>query len=262
MLGKLRNILNLIFINQCTMLKSRLFFVLTFACLFISSSCTTEQILNTTNTILNNGGTLTEGEAAGGLKEALVQGITKGVLKASKLDGFNANSLIRIPFPPDAIKVANTLRDIGLGKEVDKFVKTLNRGAEDAATAAKPIFVNAIKSLTIKDAFAILKNDNKQAATDFLKRTTESQLRAAFLPKMKASLDKVNATKYYTDLVNRYNKIPLVKKANPDLDDYATQLAIDGLFKLVAKEEQNIRKDPAARASALLKKVFAAQDQG
>jgi len=228
---------------------------------FISPSCTTDQIINTTNTILNSGGAaLTEGEVSGGLKEALVQGITKGVLNASKLDGFNANSLIKIPFPPDAIKVANTLRDIGLGKEVDKFVTTLNRGAEDAATAAKPIFVNAIKSLTIQDAFAILKNDNKQAATDFLKRTTESQLRAAFKPKMKASLDKVNATKYYADLVTRYNKIPLVKKANPDLDDYATQLAIDGLFKLVAQEEQNIRKDPAARASALLKKVFSAQD--
>lgn len=252
---------NLLFINLCAMLKTKFFFLLTFACLFISSSCTTEQILNTTNTVLGSGSAaLTEGEASGGLKEALIQGISKGVLNASKTDGFNANSLIRIPFPPDAIKVANTLRDIGLGKEVDKFVTTLNHGAEDAATAAKPIFVNAIKSLSIKDAFAILKNDNKQAATDFLRRTTESQLEAAFKPKMKASLDKVNATKYYTDLVNRYNKIPLVKKANPDLDDYATHLAIDGLFKLVATEEGNIRQNPAARASALLKKVFSAQD--
>ncbi|MGB0523172.1 MAG: DUF4197 domain-containing protein [Flammeovirgaceae bacterium] len=244
------------------MLKLRLICLLTVASLFITSSCTTEQILNTTNTILNSTGEPTEGEVSGGLKEALIQGISKGVLSASKQNGYNNNSLIKIPFPQDAIKVANTLRDIGLGKEVDKFVTTLNRGAEDAATAAKPIFINAIKSLTIQDAFAILKNDNKQAATDFLKRTTEAQLREAFMPKMSASLDKVNATKYYGDLVGKYNRLPTTfKKLNPDLNEYATQLAIDGLFKLVAQEEKNIRANPAARASALLKKVFGAQDQ-
>lgn len=245
------------------MIKLRLICVFTLVGLFMSTSCTTEQILNTTNTILSNPtGAPTEGEVSGGLKEALVQGISKGVLNASKLDGFNKNSLIKIPFPKDAMKVANTLRDIGLGGEVDKFITTLNRGAEDAATAAKPIFINAIKSLTIKDAFAILKNDNKHAATDFLKRTTEAQLKDAFMPKMKASLDKVNATKYYSDLVGKYNKLPTTfNKVNPNLDEYATQLAIDGLFKLVSQEEENIRANPAARASALLKKVFAAQDK-
>lgn len=244
------------------MIRLRIFCLLTLAGLFITTSCTTEQVLNTTNTILNGGtGALTEGEVSGGLKEALIQGISKGVLKASKSDGYNKNPLIKIPFPPDAIKVANTLRDIGLGKEVDKFITTLNRGAEDAATEAKPIFLNAIKSLTIQDAFAILKNDNKQAATDFLKRTTSDQLRTAFMPKMTASLEKVNATKYYRDLVGKYNKLPTTfKKLNPELDEYATQLAIDGLFKLVAKEENNIRANPGARASALLKKVFSAQD--
>ena len=245
------------------MMKKHIFSLLLVGFMLLSNACTTEQILTTTNTILGSGGgELTEGEAASGLKEALIQGITKGVLNASKTDGFNANSLIKIPFPPDAIKVSNTLRDLGLGKEVDKFVTTLNRGAEDAAQEAKPIFVNAIKSLTIKDAFNILKGDNKTAATDFLKRTTEAQLKTAFMPKMSASLDKVNATKYYSDLVTKYNNLPTTfKKVNPDLKDYATQLAIDGLFKLVAQEEQNIRKDPAARGTALLQKVFGAQDK-
>jgi len=242
------------------MIKVRLFCLLTIVGLMMTA-CTPEQLNSVTNTILNGGGELTEGEVSGGLKEALVQGISKGVMRASKQDGYNKNPLIKIPFPPDAVKVANTLRDIGLGKEVDKFITTLNRGAEDAATAAKPIFLNAIKSLTIQDAFAILKNDNKHAATDFLKRTTSAQLKEAFLPKMKASLDKVNATKHYSELVGKYNSLPTTfKKLNPDLDDYATDLAIEGLFKLVSKEEENIRANPGARASALLKKVFAAQD--
>ncbi|MFT5619495.1 MAG: hypothetical protein ACI85I_002741 [Arenicella sp.] len=243
------------------MKKMRLFNLLLIGVLFLSTACTSEQILSTTNTILTGGGVaLTEGEASQGLRQALIQGITKGVSSASAKGGFNSNSLIKIPFPPDAIKVANTLRDIGLGGEVDKFVTTLNEGAEDAATAAKPIFVSAIKQLTIQDAFNILKGDSKTAATDFLKRATSTQLKAAFLPKISASLDKVNATKSYTNLVNRYNKLPLVQKVNPDLKDYATELAMDGLFKLVAKEEQNIRANPMARGSELLKKVFSTQD--
>jgi hypothetical protein len=242
------------------MKKMRLFNLLLIGVFFLSTACTSEQILSTTNTILGGGGALTEGEVSQGLRQALIQGISKGVASASAEGGFNNNSLIKIPFPQDAIRVANTLRDLGLGKEVDKFVATLNQGAEDAATAAKPIFVNAIKQLTIQDAFNILKGDNKTAATDFLKRVTSAQLKEAFMPKMSASLDKVNATKYYTDLVNRYNKLPLVQKANPDLKDYATELAMDGLFKLVAQEEQNIRANPLARGSELLKKVFSAQD--
>ena len=242
------------------MRRKSIFSVLLVGFMLISNACTTEQILSTTNTILGSG-PLTEGEVSSGLKEALIQGISKGVLNASQTDGFNANSLIKIPFPPDAIKVANTLRDIGLGNEVDKFITTLNRGAEDAATAAKPIFVNAIKQLTIQDAFNILKGGNHTAATDFLRRTTEAQLEAAFKPKMSASLDKVNATKYYADLVGKYNSLPTTfKKLDPDLENYATQLAIDGLFKLVAQEEQNIRENPKARATALLQKVFSAQD--
>jgi hypothetical protein len=135
---------------------------------------------------------------------------------------------------------------------------TLNRGAEDAAKEAKPIFITAIKSMTIQDAWGILKgNDN--AATEYLKRTTSPQLKEKFKPVIQASLEKVNATRYYRDIVTRYNQIPMVAKVNPDLDDYATDRAIEGLFLMIAKEEKNIRDNPEARTTELLRRVFAAQ---
>lgn len=217
-------------------------------------ACSVQQINQTIDEYLK-GDKLTTEEVASGLKEALVQGITNGSSQASRKDGYFKNSLIKIPFPPDAIKVANTLRDLGLDRQVDRFIITLNRGAEDAAKGAKPIFVNAIKQMTIQDAWGILKGEN-DAATQYLKRTTSKPLYSSFKPVIKNSLEKVRATKYYGDLVKRYNQIPLVEKVNPDLDDYATNMAIDGLFKLVAIEEGKIRKDPLARTTALLKKVF------
>lgn len=217
-------------------------------------ACSVQQINQTIDEYLK-GDKLTTEEVASGLKEALVQGITNGSSQASRKDGYFKNSLIKIPFPPDAIKVANTLRDLGLDRQVDRFIMTLNRGAEDAAKGAKPIFVNAIKQMTIQDAWGILKGEN-DAATQYLKRTTSKPLYSSFKPVIKNSLEKVRATKYYGDLVKRYNQIPLVEKVNPDLDDYATNMAIDGLFKLVAIEEGKIRKDPLARTTALLKKVF------
>ncbi|GAA4304883.1 DUF4197 domain-containing protein [Nibribacter koreensis] len=201
------------------------------------------------------GGPLTQNEVAMGLREALSQGITKGANQAAQTDGYYKNSLIRIPFPQDVQRVEKTLRSIGLGSEVDKFVMTLNRGAEDAAKSAVPIFISAIKQLTFSDVWNILRGE-KDAATQFLKRTTTSQLTTAFRPVIKNSLDKVNATRYYADLVNRYNQIPLVQKANPDLEAYATQKAIDGLFTLVAQEEANIRENPIARTTELLRRVF------
>jgi hypothetical protein len=146
---------------------------------------------------------------------------------------------------------------MGFGSKVDEFVMTLNRGAEDAAKEAKPIFINAIKQMTIDDAFGILKGQ-PDAATQFLKRTTTGQLKEKFKPVIQNSLNKVSATKYYGDLVNTYNKIPLVEKVNPNLDDYATDLAIQGLFTMVAKEEKNIRENPVARTTDLLKRVFGA----
>lgn len=229
---------------------------------FILGACTSTQINQTLGGINDALGSesLTTEQVVAGLKEALIKGITTGSAQASRVDGYFKNPKIKIPFPPDVQRVEEKLRQIGLGKEVDKFVMTLNRGAEDAAKEAKPIFVNAIKSMTIQDAWGILKGDN-DAATQYLIRTTSSQLKAKFKPVIKSSLDKVNATKYYGDIVTTYNKIPFVEKVNPELDDYATDKAIEGLFYLVAQEEAKIRKDPLARTTELLKKVFAAQDQ-
>jgi hypothetical protein len=202
---------------------------------------------------------LSKNEVADGLRGALIQGISKGSDQASKLDGYYKNPALKIPFPPEVAKVEKTLRDIGLGSEVDKFVRQLNRGAERAAIQAKPIFVDAIRSLTIEDAFSILYGE-KNAATNYLKRTTSAPLKSKFLPVVSQSLDEVNATRYYSDIVTRYNKIPLVKKVNPDLDEYATDQAIDGLFLLVAREEANIRANPVARSTELLKLVFGSLD--
>ncbi|MBG8553589.1 DUF4197 domain-containing protein [Hymenobacter guriensis] len=200
-------------------------------------------------------GAVTQQEAASGLKEALVQGISKGADQASQQDGFYLNNLIRIPFPADAQRVATTLRKIGLGAEVDKFELSLNRGAEDAAKSAKPIFISAIKSLTFSDVWNILTGE-KDAATQYLKRTTTAQLTTAFQPIIQQSLDKVGATRYYTSLTTRYNQIPLVKPVQTDLNQYATGKAIDGLFTLIAQEEANIRENPIARTTELLKRVF------
>jgi len=201
---------------------------------------------------------LTTEQVAEGLKEALTNGISKGSDMASAVDGYFKNPKIKIPFPPDVKKVEDKLRQMGMGAQVDKFVLTLNRGAEDAAKEAKPIFITAIKSMTIQDAWAILKG-NQTAATDYLKKVTSSQLHDKFKPVIQSSLEKVNATKYYSELVTTYNKIPLVQKVNPDLNEYATAKAMDGLFLLIADEEAKIRKDPVARTSELLKKVFGAQ---
>ncbi|GAA4440228.1 DUF4197 domain-containing protein [Pontibacter saemangeumensis] len=227
-----------------------------------ASACTVAEVQRTVDGVLagTTGAPVTQSEVASGLKQALEVGIRNGSAQASQTDGYYGNSLIRIPFPEDVQRVENTLRKVGLGSEVDKFILTLNRGAEDAAQSAVPIFVSAIKQLTIADAWAILRGD-RDAATQYLKRTTSQQLYTAFNPIMVKSLEKTNATRYYTDIVNQYNKIPLTQKVNPDLDDYATQKAIDGLFVLVAQEEANIRENPIARTTELLRRVFAKENQ-
>lgn len=226
----------------------------------LGSCATTQQIRipQSVSDAVNASRPLTEAEVAGGLKEALSIGISKGATAASQPDGYNKNSLIRIPFPQDVKKVESTLRAIGMGSQVDAFVLSMNRAAEDAAQSAKPIFLGAIKKLTIKDVWGIL-TGGKDAATQYLKRTTSEELKIAFTPKIQASLDKVNATKYYSDVMGAYNNIPLVQKVNPDLTGYATQKAIDGLFVLVAQEEANIRQNPIARTTDLLRRVFAKQ---
>ena len=227
----------------------------------ILGACTSAQInqaLSDANKAIGGSKPLTANEVGEGLKEALIVGISKGSDLVSITDGYFKNPEIKIPFPPDVKKVEDRLRQIGLGGEVDKFIMTLNRGAEDAAKEAKPIFIAAIKQMTIDDAWAILKGE-PDAATQYLKRTTSPQLKEKFSPVIQTSLDKVSATKYYKDLVTRYNSIPLVQKVNPDLNEYATELAMQGLFTMIAKEEKNIRQDPIARTTELLKRVFGAQ---
>lgn len=220
-------------------------------------ACTTAQINQAIGDVQKGLGqeSLTTSEVAEGLKEALIKGISSGSDIVSQLDGYFKNPEIKIPFPPDVRKVEDRLRQVGLGGEVDKFIMTLNRGAEDAAKEAKPIFISAIRSMTIQDAWGILRGED-DAATQYLRRTTGEQLAEKFKPVIQQSLSKVNATKYYGDIVNTYNKIPLVEKVNPDLDDYATAKAIDGLFVMIAKEEKRIRQDPVARTSEILRKVF------
>ncbi len=198
---------------------------------------------------------LSNDEIIQGLKEALSNGVNKSTLSASTLDGFLKNPLIKIPFPPETKAMERKLRDLGMGTAVDQFILTLNRAAEEAAKKAAPIFLNAIKSLTITDGLSILKGNN-DAATQYLKNKTLIDLKAQFKPVIKAALQKVEITKYWNPLMKKYNKIPLVQKVNPDLEEYTTQRAIDGLFKLIEKEELKIRQDPAARVSDILKKVF------
>jgi hypothetical protein len=228
---------------------------------FFLVGCTSAQISQVISDIGKEPGnsTPTSSEVAEGLKEALLKGVSVGADQLSQADGYLGNMQIRIPFPPDAKRAEDKLRQIGLGNEVDRFVATLNHGAEDAAKEAKPIFISAIQQMTIADAWAILKGQ-QDAATQYLKKTTSTQLKDKFKPVIQNSLSKVNATKYYGDLVNTYNKIPLVEKVNPNLDDYATDLAIQGLFTMIAKEEQNIRQNPVARTTDILKRVFAYQN--
>ncbi|GAB3015569.1 DUF4197 domain-containing protein [Spirosoma pulveris] len=203
-------------------------------------------------------GGLTSSDIASGLKEALQVGISKGSDQASAVNGYFKNPLLKIAFPPEAQKVASTLRQIGLGKQVDQFELSLNRAAEDAAKKAKPVFIKAITSMSIQDAVGILRGQN-DAATQYLRRTSGQQLVTEFTPIIDSTLKKNNATRYYADLVNTYNRVPFVQKVNPNLTQYATNKAVDGLFILVAQEEQKIRENPAARVTELLKKVFSKQ---
>ena len=199
---------------------------------------------------------VTESEAGQGIREALSQGLVKAVLHLNREDGFFKDALYKILLPPDAKKIENTLRDIGLGSIVDKAILQINRGAEDAAGFAKPIFVDAIKSMTLSDAIGLVRNGDTSATHFFRDKTTDA-LSTAFLPVIKSSLDKVQATKYYGDIVTRYNNFPTTfKKINPDLPGFVTGKAINALFDLVAQEERNIRQNIAARTTEILRKVF------
>jgi hypothetical protein len=198
---------------------------------------------------------LTNEEVVSGLKEALTLGATNSSQLASKLDGYYKNPSLFIPWPDEAKDMKEKLMKLGLSGKVEEFEMSLNRAAEEAALKAAPVFLEAIKNMSLQDGFAILKGADT-SATNYLRQTTSSPLNEQFLPIVKAAIEKVKVTSYWSPLVTTYNKIPFTKKQNPDLDQYVTGKAINGLMFLIANEEKNIRSNPAARVSDLLKKVF------
>ena len=232
-----------------------LFIISLFSCSIIEDASTT--ILNSTNNS-HSKIDLTNEEVISGLKEALNIGIKNAVNLSSVTDGFLKNDVIRLPFPPDAIKVREKAINFGLSKQVTTFEETLNRAAEEATKKALPIFVNAIKNMSVSDGFSILRGGDG-AATKFLKSQTSNQLVIAFAPVVKEATTKVQLTAYWNPIITRYNSAMTLsggQKLDPDLDAYITQKAIYGLFYLVEIEENKIRKDPLARVSDILVKVF------
>jgi len=226
--------------------------------LLLLVSCSSEEIKKYIDTI-DKERPLTSTEVIHGLKEALNVGTINATAALSKANGYLSNKFIKIPFPPKARTVENTLRKVGLGSLVGKVVTSLNRAAEKAAPRAKSIFFGAIKKMTFKDAMQILRGKDNEA-TLYFQRTTSTQLRKAFRPDIQRSLDKVNATRYWADVMGAYNDVPFTSNVNPDLAGYVTQKALEGLFYTVAEEERKIRKDPIARVTSILKRVFGHQD--
>ena len=222
-----------------------------------SVGCTTQQIQQALETLATE--TLSNEEVASGLKQALEFGITEGAQRLSQKDGY-FKSQYKILLPAEARKVTDKLQNIpGFNQVEEVILEKINRGAEDAAKRAKPIFADAIKQMTFSDAMNILMgNDN--AATSYLNRTTYNKLYQEFNPVIVNSLDKFNARKYWSDAVTAYNKLPFVDSVNTDLDDYVTKEALSGLFSMIEKKEKDIRTNVNARTTSLLKKVFAKQD--
>lgn len=214
-----------------------------------------KDIINSVPGSGSSGKGLSNDKIIQGLREALTIGSRVAGDSASKRDGFYKNPLIKIPFPKEAKEVENLARQFGMKRQADVFVESLNRAAEDAAKKAAPIFMDAIRSMTINDGLGILQGGDN-AATNFLQKTTSTRLKAEFSPIVKQSLAKVQVTKYWKNVVTVYNKVPFASKVNPNLEQYVTQKAMDGLFLLIAREEAKIRKDPAKQVTNILKEVF------
>lgn len=223
----------------------------------IFSGCA--ELQDIANQIPGGGYGITNAEIASGLKQALNFGIEKQVKKLTEEDGFFRNELVRITLPPELQKVDRTLRDIGLNSLADEGLKVLNRAAEDAVKEATPIFVNAVQEMTFTDARNILLGNNT-AATTYLNQKTETPLYSKFNPIIQNSLNRVGATQVWTNIIDKYNSLPLTSKVNPDLADYVTQEALKGVFTMIALEEQEIRTNLSARSTQLLQRVFALQD--
>ncbi len=238
------------------MSNSTLKYLLTVLFALFSVSCgELQQVINQ----LPQNAVLGESEIAAGLQQALNQGIDKQVSKLALDNGFYNNELVKILLPDELKKVDATLRDIGLGSLADKGLKIMNSAAENAVKEATPIFIEAVKSMTIGDAKSILLGSN-DAATEFLKKQTSTSLYNKFNPIIESSFDKVGANQIWSNIINRYNAIPLTNNVNPDLTDYVTTEALNGVFKMIAVEELEIRSKYSSRATDLLKRVFALQD--
>lgn len=230
-----------------------------FLLLFLPAFTGCAELQDIANQMPGGGYGITNTEIASGLRQALDNGIDKQVTKLTDENGFYSNELVRIGLPPELQKVDKTLRSVGLDALADEGLKVLNRAAEDAVKEATPIFVNAVREITFADARNILLG-NDTAATAYLNEKTELELYGKFNPVITNSLDRVGATRVWTNIIERYNALPLTAKVNPDLADYVTKEALDGVFTMIAIEEQEIRNNLAARTSQLLKKVFALQD--
>ena len=222
----------------------------------LSSCAEMQQIGNQLPGILNQGNV----DIASGLKEALNNGINKQVSKLTATDGFYKNEMVKILLPEELQKVDKALRKIGLSSLADDGLRAINRTAEDAVKTATPIFVDAVKGMSFTDAKNILMG-NESAATTYLKGSTSTALYGKFSPVIKNSFAKVGADKIWANIITKYNAIPLVKKVNPDLTDYTTNKAMEGVFKMIAVEEKSIRTDVKSRTSSLLQQVFAMQDK-
>ena len=211
--------------------------------------------VNPTTTGINN-----PLDISAGLKEALNNGITKEVSKLTAVDGFLKNEAVKIIMPAELQKVESTLRKLGMGNLADQGITAMNRAAEDAVKEATPIFVSAVKNMNITDAKSILLG-NENAATVYLQGTTNKDLYAKFSPVVQQSIGKVGADVIWSTLISKYNTIPFVTKVNPDITDYVTNKSMEGVFKMIAVEEKNIRTDLKSRTSPLLQSVFGLLDK-
>jgi hypothetical protein len=223
--------------------------------IILFASADAQSILSKAKNALGGKSSVTEQEAGSGIKEALNNGIASAVSMLNKPDAFFKSEIYKVLLPPEAQKMEKTLRSIGMGKMADDAIEAINRGAEDAVGFATPIFIDAIKQMTITDALKLV-SGGKNSITEYFKSKTSAKLKEAFIPVINTSLEKTNATKYYGDAVTRYNKVPMVKKMNPDLADHVADKTLFALFDRISVEETNIRSNPAARTSDLLKKVF------
>lgn len=230
------------------------------------SSCSDEALrktLETVNRSLEDEPALSSAEVTAGLKEALRVGITNAAEASSAKDGFYKNPRLFIPFPEEAQKVKSAALNLGMRSQVEKFEETMNRAAEEAVKEAVPIFTNAITSMTVEDAFGLLRSDNKEAATAYLRSRTEEELIRRFRPRVDDAVEQVELTAYWNPLASAYNTAAAFtggQAVNPDLTGYVTDHAMDGLFLLVAEEEAKIRENPSARVNDILRRVFGSQE--